>query len=196
MSPEQAFGKLDELVGALRALCAERRTGTLFVSTADNQTARFVLRQGEIIAVQFRVRRGLDAITHLQQVKSGRFNFTTDMTGNADVPALPSTEKVLATLAQDKTAAGRAAPAAPAAGGAAPAASRIDLERLQRVLEASLTEYLGPMARVICREQLVQAGDLGSSADLTRLVEAIAKEIGDPAKEAQFKREALAKLRE
>lgn len=52
------------------------------------------------------------------------------------------------------------------------------------------------MAPIVCREHLLRAGDLTELGDLTRVVEAIANEIGDPAKEARFKREALAKLRE
>lgn len=191
VSPEEAFFSPDQLVAALRGLCAERRTGTLFVITGDNQTARFVLRQGEIVAAQFRVRRGLDALLHMRHVTSGRFNFTPDVAGPADAPALPPNHEILAILARQEIAPGRETPLA-----REPPPSRPQLERAQRVLEAELTEYLGPMARIICREHLLRAGDLAEPGDLARVVDAISKEIGDPAKEARFKREALAKLRE
>ena len=208
VSPEQAFVSPDQFVAALRGLCSERRTGTLFVVTAANEAARFVLRQGEIVAVQCRARRGLDAIGHLRSVTSGRFNFTPDVAGPPDAPALPPTQEVLAIFAQREPAPGRlareAAPARAAgptpevapAREAVPAPSRTHFEWAQRVLEAELTEYLGPMASLVCREHLLRAGDLTEPDALARVVAAVAKEIGDPVKEARFKREALAKLRE
>jgi len=207
-TPEQAFSNPDQFVAAIRGLCAERRTGTLFVVTVDNEAARFVLRQGTIVAIQFRVRHGLDAIGRLRSVTSGRFNFTPDVAGAQDAPALPPTQEILAMLAQREPAPRRpvreAAPAPQAVSTpqVAPAREAVStpsgthFERAQRVLEAELTEYLGPMAPLVCLEHLVRAGDLIGAGDLARLVEAIAKEIGDPAKEARFKREALAKLRE
>ena len=87
MSPEQAFSNPDQFVAAIRGLCSERRTGTLFVVTVDNEAARFVLRQGTIVAVQFRIRHGLDAIGRLRSVTSGRFNFTPDVAGAPDARA-------------------------------------------------------------------------------------------------------------
>jgi Domain of unknown function (DUF4388) len=206
-TPEQAFSNPDQFVAAIRGLCAERRTGTLFVVTVDNEAARFVLRQGTIVAIQFRVRHGLDAIGRLRSVTSGRFNFTPDVAGAQDAPALPPTQEILAMLAAGAGAseagprsgaspAGRVHPAGRPAREAVSTPSGTHFERAQRVLEAELTEYLGPMAPLVCLEHLVRAGDLTGAGDLARLVEAIAKEIGDPAKEARFKREALAKLRE
>jgi len=208
VSPEQAFSDPEQFVAAIRGLCSERRTGTLFVVTADNEAARFVLRQGEIVAVQFRVRRGLDAIGHLRSVTSGHVNFTPDVVGFPDAPALPPTQEILAILAQQEPVPWRpvreAAPAPEAvptprvapAREAVQAPSRTHFELAQRVLAAELTEYLGPMAPIVCREHLLRAGDLTKPGDVAPVVEAIAKEIGDPVKEARFKRDVLAKLQE
>lgn len=205
MSPEQAFSNPDQFVAAIRSLCSEQRTGTLFVVTVNNEAARLVLRQGKIVAVQFRVRHGLDAIGRLRSVTSGRFNFAPDIAGAPDAPALPPTQEILAMLAQQEPAPRRpvreTAPApqvmsTPPVAPAGEAVSAPSGTHFQRVLAAELTEYLGPMAPIVCREHLLRAGDLTEPGDVARVVEAIAKEIGDPAKEARFKREALAKLRE
>jgi hypothetical protein len=180
----------DQLIGALGRLCAERRSGTMFVITPDNQTARFELSQGEIVSVGFRVKRGREALPLIKTIAAGRFDFSTDMPGPADA-TLPATHELLAQLGLPAALA-----SAPQPVEAVPPAIRPQVERTQRVLEAELTEFLGPMARMVCREHLARAGPLTDPNELARVIDALAREIGDPAKEARFRRETLAKLRE
>jgi hypothetical protein len=57
------------------------------------------------------------------------------------------------------------------------------------VIEAELTEYLGPMARIVVGEHVAAAHDL------TDFIDSLAGELSDPAKSATFKarvRERLA----
>jgi len=49
---------------------------------------------------------------------------------------------------------------------------------------------------LICEEHFEQVSHPGSPMSLTRLVEAIAQEIRDPAKEADFKRRVLSSLKD
>ena len=70
------------------------------------------------------------------------------------------------------------------------------LTRVQAVIEAELTEYLGPMATVICREHIARAAAASPPHDVRQIVEALAREIGDRAKEERFRQQVLARLRE
>ena len=78
----------------------------------------------------------------------------------------------------------------------AQAAASPELVRVQRVIEAELTEFVGPIAPLLCRGHISKAAAAGSPLDLPALVEAVAREIGDRAKEDRFKQQALARLRE
>jgi len=181
----------DQLIGTLGRLCAERRSGTMFIITPDNQSARFVLHQGEIVSVGFRVKRGREALPLIKNIAAGRFEFSAEMQGPADA-TLPATHELLAQLGLPAA----ALASAPRPTEAAPPASRPQVERIQRILEAELTEFLGPMARLVCREHIARAGSLMDPNELGRVIDALSREIGDPAKEARFRREMLAKLRE
>jgi hypothetical protein len=64
-------------------------------------------------------------------------------------------------------------------------------ESVPSLIEPELTEFLGPMAELICQEHLARLTALNSPQQFTRLVEAIAKEIGDSTKEVQFKQRVL-----
>jgi hypothetical protein len=65
--------------------------------------------------------------------------------------------------------------------------------RLRPLIERELAEFLGPMAGLICQEHLADRTHL-DPLEIAKLVEAIAKEIGDPAKEERFKQRVVAQL--
>jgi hypothetical protein len=68
-------------------------------------------------------------------------------------------------------------------------------EAIRAALTAELAEYLGPMAAVVVREQLLEAERAGR--DLGDVVDALAMAIDDPAAAMTFKkhaRTALARL--
>jgi hypothetical protein len=68
-------------------------------------------------------------------------------------------------------------------------------DSLRATIERELAEFLGPMAALICEEHFARAGGPDSPTSLVHLVEAIAQEIRDPAKEAEFRRRVLSNLR-
>ena len=188
------------------ALCAANRTGTMFIATTDNQSARIGLREGEIVSVVFRTRRGLEAADHLRKIAGGRFSFSQTIVDRESSDDLPSTSALLALLAGEASplppshppgpppSASR--PATPAAPAATSAAARAALSRAQSTIEAELMEFVGPIASVLCREHIARAASAGPPFDWTALVDAIAREIGDRAKEERFKQHVLARLRD
>jgi hypothetical protein len=207
MSPERAAVPYAELLSELSRLCAARRTGTMFIATTDNQSARIGLQQGDIISLVFRTQRGLEAIDRIRNITAGRFTFSDTVVDRVASADLPTTSDLLSLLAGNGAPpVVSAAPAPPApppdaaprpgAPAQAQAAARPELVRVQAVIEAELTEFVGPIAPLLCRGHISRAAAAGSPLDLPALVEAVAREIGDRAKEDRFKQQALSRLRE
>ena len=195
MSPEPAPVPYRQIVTELAALCRAQRTGTLFIATTDNQSARIGLREGEISSLAFRNQGGLEALINLRKIVAGRINFTDAVMDRGPRGDLPMTVDLLAMLGTDDfppIVPTRPEPDPPPPASAADA----QLTRAQAVIEAELTEYLGPMAVVICREHIARAAAAGPPHDVRQIVEALAREIGDRAKEERFRQQVLARLRE
>lgn len=189
MDSQQPTLTYSQLLGELWRLCAAKRTGTMFITTIDNHSARFALREGEIVSLGFGLKRGIEAIPLLRKIAGGRFTFSAEILATGETGTLPSTSELLDRLAEGATP--LASPPSP------PAPAQPDPARLQRVqqlIEPVLAEYIGPMAAIICREYVLGASNLSQPDELRDLIEAIAKEIRDPAKEAQFKQQVLARL--
>jgi Domain of unknown function (DUF4388) len=172
-----ALRSYDELVAELRRLGLERRTGTLFIATADNESGQIGMRDGLIVHARFRRKTGIEAAYVLRKIGKSRFSFTKDFVEAAD-PSL-SAGAVMAVLMDMEM------PVA-SQGGAE------TQETARRVLTKALTEYLGPMAAIVVRDQLREAARAGRApADI---VDALAHGIDDPRAAAAFKANASAAL--
>lgn len=53
----------------------ERRTGTMFITTDDQHSARIALREGVIVSLAYRTARGLEAMPFLLAVRAGTVTF-------------------------------------------------------------------------------------------------------------------------
>jgi hypothetical protein len=179
----------------------------MFIATTDNQSARIGLQQGDIISLVFRTQRGLEAIDRIRKITAGRFTFSdtvVDRVASADLPATSDLLSLLAGNGAPPVVSAAPAPPAPPPDAAprplAPAQAQVaaspELVRVQTVIEAELTEFVGPIAPLLCRAHISKAAAAGSPLDLPALVEAVAREIGDRAKEDRFKQQALARLSE
>jgi hypothetical protein len=210
LSPEPAPISYGQLLSELGALCSAKRTGTLFIATTDNQSARIGLRQGEIVSLGFRTQRGLEALDQIRKITAGRFSFSDTVVDRVLSADLPDTSDLLemlsggdspppppaipaAALAATSRAVGPVPSHAVAPAAAPPVAQ---LVKAQAVIEAELTEFVGPIAPLLCREHVARAAAAGPPWDLPALVEAVSHEIGDRAKEDRFKQKTLARLRD
>jgi hypothetical protein len=172
-----AFRSYDELVAELRRLGVERRTGTLFIATADNESGQIGMRDGLIVHARFRRKTGIEAAYVLRKIAKARFSFTKDFVEATD-PSL-SAGAVMSVLMDVEM------PVAPHSGAD-------NQEAVRRVLTKALTEYLGPMAAIVVRDQLREAARTGRApADI---VDALAQGIDDPRTAAAFKANASAAL--
>jgi len=186
------------LMTELGALCAAKRTGTMFVATTDNHSARIGLRQGDIVSLVFRNQRGLEALDHIRKITAGRFSFSDAVVDKGTQVDLPHTADLLALLLGEESPLpppASAAPRTPAPAAAQPA-DNPQMARAQAVIESELTEFVGPIAPLLCREHIARAAAAGPPWNWLLLVEAVAREIGDRAKEDRFKQQTLARLRD
>ena len=203
MSPKQAPMSYRQLMTELGALCAAKRTGTMFIATTDNHSARIGLRQGDIVSLVFRTQRGLEALDHIRKITAGCFSFSDAVVDKATHADLPYAADLLALLVGEESplpppasaSPGAVAPRTPTAA-ATPPVEHPELVRAQAVIESELTEFVGPIAPLLCREHIARTAAAGPPWDWRELVEAVAREIGDPAKEDRFKEQALARLRD
>jgi len=177
------------IIDVLQSLCGAERSGTLFIITAENHVAQFILRGGEVVGLSHRLLRGLDALPSLRTFTAGRYRFVEEPIARTD-PGLPPTSDLLALLVPE-----HAGPAESPQSSPPTPNMKQALESARSLIEPELTEFLGPMAELICQEHLARLPALTSLQHFTRLVEAIAKEIGDATKEAQFKQRVLSSFR-
>lgn len=169
-----------QLIGEVRRLCAQHQTGRVFITTSDNHSVSFGLQNGVIVALGFRNQTGLEALAAIQRVHKGSLAFASGLPPKPQ-PGLPPTPELLALL--------QSAAADPTdAADAGPRPVNEAVARSRAVIEAELTEYLGPMARVVTEEHAASAHDLADFIDL------LAGELNDPAKSATFKERVREKL--
>lgn len=203
MSPDAAPLSYRQLMTELGILCAAMRTGTMFIATTDNHSARIGLRQGEIVSLVFRTQKGLEALDHIRKITAGRFSFTESVLEKTAHAGLPHTAELLAMLQGEESPLPPPPPAASPAGAPravsvapVPASEHPQLGRARAVIESELTEFVGPIAPLLCREHMARAAAAGPPWDWRELVDAVAREIGDRAKEERFKQQTLARLRD
>ena len=172
-----AFVGYDDLIGELRRLGVERRSGVLFIATGDNEGGHLTLRDGVIVAARFRRKTGLEAAYDLRKIRTVRFTFTRDLPETPDPRQALSPTAVWAVLTDTP----EATPSLADRHGA-----------VRNILITALTEYLGPMAAVVVRDQLRDAERAGG--ETADVVETLARGIDDPAAAAAFRAQATAAL--
>ena len=170
-----ALGSYEQMMAELKRLCAEGRTGTLFIATAENHAGQLGLRHGVVVAARFRLKTGLEAARGLAQVRSARFTFMRDHVEPPDPRHPLSSTAVLAVLT-----------------GVGGSSGQSDNLVVHNILTGALVEYLGPMAAIVVRDQLRDAERAGREpADV---VDALARLIDEPAGAAAFRKQAAAGL--
>ena len=170
-----------QLIGEVRRLCAQRQTGWVFITTSDNHSVRFGLQNGAIVAIMFRNQTGLEALAAIQRVLKGSLSFSNGPPLPKPQAGLPPTPELLALLQSTAT-------DHPDEADTGPGSLDEALARSRAVIEKELIEYLGPMARLVIDEHIAAA------TKLTDLIDALAREINDPAKSASFRERVRERL--
>ncbi len=74
----------------------------MFIITAENHAAQFVLREGTIAGLTYRLLRGVAALPSMTAFRAGRYRFQTETVDHTD-PELPATAELLALLVAERT---------------------------------------------------------------------------------------------
>ena len=182
---QEAYNTYAELIAALQSLCRENNSGTMYIATPDNQFARIVLKDGAITSLSFRTKHGAEALPLIRGIPAGRFKFSPGQIAVDTEHSLPPDYDAIALLAADV---GATAPAAKNA------LSRAALAQAPKIIEAALADFLGPIASMVCEEYLLKHGTPQTNEALHDCLNALMREIGDPAKARRFRTAVLAAL--
>jgi hypothetical protein len=171
-----------EVVEQVRQLCAQGRTGTAFIVSADNRMAQIHIKGGSIVKLLWRGRRGDEALLVMRTLHQASLRFDEGYVAE-DAPDAGSTADILAFLAGDGPPAARA-PREPAA----PAACAALAPEVQATFERIMLKYIGPMAQIVCADCFAQ------SSDPRTLARALAGEIPSQEQAARFRSEVARAL--
>ncbi|MCC9002192.1 MAG: hypothetical protein ABTR54_10635 [Candidatus Competibacter sp.] len=166
----------------LQALRVEKRTGTLFVISSDSHLAQFGLKSGEIVALVFQNKHGLEALEILesfrhQQVRANTFRFTNGHLPPSKLP-LPPTDHILDLLLGKS-------PRSQSAGD--PKSARMT-DQTKAIVEQELVEFIGPIAAIVCDEVWNSLGSLDA------ILDALSQELSDSNQAALFRQNVLKRL--
>ena len=174
-----------QLIAELRQLCRERRTGMVFVTTDGNQLAQLSLENGYIVYLFFKQQRGEDALRALRQSEAGALRFVPG-TIPASRSELPPTEEILDYLQGangEPLADPIVEPTAPAPTGAS------GLSELNKsIILEELTELIGPMAVIVCKEKLQ------ATRDLEATIGVLSSALPDATQASRFRNNVLHRL--
>lgn len=176
----QDYMPFPEIISALKKLCQERVTGTIFIATKKNRSAQLILDRGEIVFVYFFNKRGEEALELMATISAGRYRFQEGaVTRRMD---LPPTDVILQNLAGQS--AGEQIRVSSTAAAVGPGLS----QEQKDVIESCLAGFIGPMAGIICEDHL------GVAADLQAAIDALVTEIPSAEQAQKFKAMVMQKL--
>jgi hypothetical protein len=175
------------VVDYLKQLCAQGRSGTLFLVSDDNRMAQVRLDKGQIASLLCRNRRGLEALGMVRSMQHARLRFDESFMARDENDNL-STQAIF----DDLFGAVGGAAAVPAAAAPVPAAAGVPALQLTPQIKAVvlrvMTHYIGPMAEIICDDHFDAAGNMHA------LVQLLAGEISSPEQAAKFRAEMAREL--
>lgn len=185
---EKSMLQYDQLMAELKRLCSEKRTGTMFITTSDNHSARFVLSNGDIVSCNYSMKRGFDALPLLKNIKAGSYKFAESLFSSMSEIPLPPTNEFLNNLATPEVV------HTPAGAVQSVASDESGLNWAAKAIETELARFLGPIAAMLCEEYLEDDGPLKDSEDVRKMIDTMAAEIGLVAKEKEFIDRVVAKI--
>ena len=175
-----SFADYAELLDTVSGLCVNGRTGSLFIISDTNCFARIVVAGGNIIYLEYRLKKGVEAIPLFREIRHGTLDFKDGKVISHKASPLPPTADLLAQLGGAMPA---KEPTQPASGNAG-VQSHADV---YKAIEDELLDILGPMASLIWEEHLEQAGGADADIDLAQLIDSVSTEIDDPQKAMDFR---------
>lgn len=180
-----------EIIATLQDYCANQYSGTMFITTNNNHSVRFILKNGIIVFVAYRFQYGNEAIPLVQKIESGIFSFKKDIFVGKEDPTLLDTNTLLQILSNSQTAFPSASnedktkqsnPVATTQS----ATKFVSDEKIKHVT-TELALFIGPIAAVICEEYIEDYGQPNNQSEWEEMLNNLAEEISDKEKQGQFK---------
>lgn len=174
----QNYIPFSEIVAALKKLCMQRVTGTLFIATKANRSAQVALDRGEIVFLYFFNKRGQEALDLMSTIRAGRYRFQEGPVSRRCV--LPSTDTLLQSLTSGENFVDQADDQPQTGPGLT--------KEQKNILETTLAGYIGPMAGIICEDHL------GAATDLEAAINALVAELPPSVSAEKFRAMVAQKL--
>jgi len=187
MAEEKTLVGYAEILAVLAGLCRSNRTGTLFVTTSDKHSVRFVLEDGQIVSCNYSMKRGRDAIPLLKTIKAGSYRFSDGIFSTITEIPLPPTETLLSEIRP--TAAGIATSVlgrSPGAATQAPAVAVANMEGILAEAKKELAKHLGPIADMLLEDYFDDNGMPTTGDEVMAFLNAMAGELRDASKAEAF----------
>lgn len=179
MTDKQKIIDYQELIENLSKLSQEKRTGTAFITTMDNHSARFSFYEGNITSCHFGPKKNYDAIPLIKQIDKCRFKFADGIFDDMHDIGLPNNSDVFDMLASYTD------------NEAVKSIEKHDnLYHHEKEIAKLLADYIGPFATMICHE-LFDGKKNFSSEELKQIIGELSMEVDDMEKRAEFKNKAL-----
>lgn len=174
-----------ELVRNLQYFCNDRRSGTMFITTDNNHSIRFILKKGVIVSLAYRIKYGNNALDLIKKGMSGVFAFKQDVFSGKDDKTLPETNQLLEILLDNET------PLSINSLNEIKDERPFVLENKIDLIKKELSFFIGPIGQFICDEYIFNHAEPTSNLELEKMLVMISKEIEDKDKEEQFKQRLI-----
>lgn len=168
------------IIEVLKDLVAQRRSGTLFITSAEKHAAHFVLKDGVVCACGYRFKRGMAAVEAIRAMTAGTYRFEANIVCAKSTTDLPDTHSLLDLLTDV------AATPSPPATGTEQAATPPRMARLVSAIQEQLTLCLGPVAEICCQDYLDRTGGVHGPAELSDMIHSLSGEIDDTNERREF----------
>jgi hypothetical protein len=139
----------------LQQLYAGRSSGALIIRGHTSQTARLYMTKGEVEALFVQDKKGYEAVPLLAAFQVRQIDFIPGLPSSVKTP-LPTTEELLKLL---DTPAPMWGPASATPASIAVPGQQLD-DATRTLLEGTLTQYIGPMAAILCDNVLRGIGNV------------------------------------
>ena len=163
----------------LSELVSRRETGTIYVKNDANHLAIIGIRGGKIISLACGPKRGRSAVELIRHTRSCSVRVD-DGAVSFHEHELPSTAELLEQLSPLHDLGETASQQGP--GSTLPDGVAGHAQFLCNLL----TEFIGPVAPLVCEEKIVSAGALAAPDQLAQVIHELAREIDDPEEARQF----------
>lgn len=184
-----------ELVQVLIQNHQAKSSGTLFVVTGDNRSAKFVFQAGDIIAISLRHLRGMEALQAFPSPENCKCRFSSELKMPVHPQELSNTSEIIHALLNENQETLPRIASRSAEPRIDPNMVEVSYEEALQILSNAAIEYLGPMAVPICREYFPDKGEPPQMSDLSRALNQLGADLQNSQKHHELVEKVMAQIK-